>query len=306
MNKPITITRYTHLPRQTAELMLKIDYLADGDSGTPPSEKRELRTLRCLDDALSILAERSGGASEAETSPIIQQVLQGGWVGDALLANVQNISPLPNVLLNNFNTRVGFRCPLATEAELLSRFVNAQKKMSAIIQRLPNRHAICYSEGFEDPIIIRTPDIHMGTCPTDEDIERIMAPLLEDAKKQLILSPLFEDSCQPICYIEPDEDQAEDSPDQTEPKEPDKPEIIADYTRFLSVVLENKNLSARELNNALGVSAGKGVRLKSQMAANGFITIRKESGPTGRPREIVVVTERGLQFFEQWKHQHEI
>jgi len=221
------------------------------------------------------------------------------------MMNVQLITPVPEAITNNVGSWGVFNCPDPIQAERAAKILG-QKEMASAIQRLPPRHVILWSEGFEAPILAKTPDMSIGPCPDESTVDRLMSSILAEIHSRLVLSPPFEENSPPICYIEPDEDQAEDSPDQAEPQKPDKPEVIADYTRFLSVVLENKNLSTRELNNALGVSAGKGARLKSQMAANGFITIRKESGPTGRPREIVVVTERGLQFLEQWRHQREI
>jgi hypothetical protein len=215
-----------------------------------------------------------------------------------MVASVQAISPIHTAIINCVRTWVVFACPNPREAQLAAKILGGPPELAEIIQRLPKRHFVMWSEGFEGPIFGITPTINTGARPTDETIAEHMRPILEEIDKKLILSPPFDDEegNAPITFIEDDEPDVAQPSERKEPPLPDSPETIALYVRFLTAVASNQHHSTRALNAALGISPGKSTRLRTDLIANGYILVRKEPVKTGRPRLIVQIEPKGREF----------
>lgn len=300
MKKTITIHRYDGLHRRTADELLSIDFTANGAfAEPPPTSSRELRRGRCLEDASPILSDDSSNTGNISNSPMVQSFLNNGWLGEAIIASVQLISTISDAIVNCVKTWVIFRCPNPKEAQLAAKIVG-NPDLAKIIQRLPPRHFVVWSEDFEGPVIGVTPTINIGASPTEAEIAQHMAPYFDEISRNIVLSPAFEDhSGAPICYL--DDEIIEHSAEETDAGVPDDPDILADYVKFITVIASNQNLSTRELNSLLGMSASKAGKIKAALVSHGYVTIHKESGTTGRPRLIVNITSKGLQLLESWR-----
>ena len=295
MNKLINIISYKGLPRRAAEMALTVCQLANGSYAQFASGSSDiLRELVCFDDALSLFS------SSEDNSIICQSFVQDRWLGRGNLLNAQLITSLPAAILNNVSFKAVFRCSDLVQAERAAEFLGLPKDNGSIIQSLPDRQCYVWASGFETPIRIKTPDLPLDPTPQQAVLDRVMNPILEDLEKRLILSPPFEDQIEPICYLDDDDPPVSEDRTAEPPPMPDSPETIAVYVRFLVAVASNEHLSTRALNAALGLSAGKSARLKAELQANGYISVRKEPGATGRPRLVVQLTPQGAQMLEKW------
>ena len=300
--KTISIVLYEGLHRRTADQLLALDFISNGTfAETPPTSVRALRRLRILEDAATVLSDDSTSAGDISNSPLVLSFLNNGWLGEAIVASVQIVSNLRDEIINNVKTWVFFACPNPQAAQLAAKILGGEPQLADVIQHLPPRHFVARSEGFEGPVLGVTPTIDTGARPTEKEIEEHMRPQLEDIAKGLTLSPPYEDdAAAPISYLE--DDGAElDAPVQDEtPPLPDDPGLLADYVKFINTIATHQNLSARELNAALGMSAGKVVKIKAVLVQHGYIIIHKEAGTTGRPRLIVKITPLGLGLLKTW------
>ena len=303
MSRTIKIRRYDGADKRSADQLLALTFLTNGVFATPPtSSDRELRTLHLLEDAASILSGDGGTGGDISHSPLIQSFLNASWLGEAILACIQAVSPIPDTILNNIKTWVCFRCPNPAEAQRMAKLVRGKPELAETIQRLPPRHFIALSEGFEGPIHGITPTITTGARPTDAQIDDHMRPLLEEIEKDLVLSPPYEEEyAAPIVYLEDDVERTRPEPQPDLRSLSDSPAVLGLYMRYLTAVASNQYHSVRELNSALGVSAGKSARLKADLESAGYISVHKEPGTTGRPRLVVQIEAAGLRLLENWK-----
>ena len=301
INKPIEIIRFDGLDKRSADLLLGLLLVVDvAFADSPPMSDRRLRTAYFLEDATTIIAEGPGG-SDISQSPLIYAFLNASWLGAAIIACVHSLIAIPNIILNNVKTFIVFRCPSPTEAKVAASILHGRPELSEKIQNLPPRHFYIWSDGFEGPVLGKTPEIETGTRPTEQEIDERMRPYFEKINSNLVLSPEFEDeNIAPISYLDDDAEEPQTESPTNETTIAETPEVVALYVRFLSVVAANSCGSTRELNACLGLSTGKATRIKTLLEEQGFISTRREAGTTGRPRLVIQIEPKGMQFLEKW------
>ena len=303
MKRAITIKRYDGYDNRAANELMSLDFIADGTfAEAPTTSHRELRQVICLEDATPILSDDALASGDISRLPAIQSFLNSAWQGTAIIASVQAASGLRREVINCLKTCVVFGSPNPIEAQFNTRLVGGKPELAEAIQRLPKRHFVMWSEEFEGPIFGITPTINTGARPSEQAIAEYMRPILEEIDIRLILAPPFEDdTSEPICYLEDDEPETHTQFQSDETPLPSEPGILADYAKFINIIAINQNLSARELNATLGMSASKLGKINAALAAHGYIEISKGCSTGGRPRVIVKITPRGLQLIEQWR-----
>jgi len=300
MNKTITITRYAGLDNRTTDQLLSLNFFRDVTlADLPPSSDRKLRTMLLLEDATAIMSG-TGVSTDNSRSPILQAYRNASWFGIGIVASVQGVSAIPDDIVNNVKTYVVFRSPNPVEANRLAKILGGGPELAEVIQHLPPRHFVAWSESYEGPIHGESLTINTGARPTEQQVEDHMRPILEDIAKNLVLSPPYESEHNlPIIYLEDDGEESKPKPNCDPTPRSLSPEVVTLYARFLSAVASNQYHSVRELNSGLGLSAGKAARLKSDLESQGYISVRKEPVATGRPRLVVQIEPKGAELLEK-------
>ena len=177
--------------------------------------------------------------------------------------------------------------------------------------RLPLGHGYLRAHGYPEPVPFTFPNFNLGDYSSDQEVERVMRPRIDDLLSEAVYAPPARDR-EPLSYrsivgekpVEPvvqEVEEAEPLPPLPEVVTPEVP--LADWRHFLDTLRQREPLAVTSLYQAMGYSAGRGNRLKKDLLQHGLIADRNEkpdSKKGGRPKKLLSVTPRGYEFLEKF------
>lgn len=180
---------------------------------------------------------------------------------------------------------------------------------------LPLGKGYLRAPGYPQPIPFAFPPFDLGDYLSDQEVERVMRPRIEDLLADAVYASPEGDGGSLSYRVILGEDAIEDKPaDEERAEEAAEPaapltEIVtsdtpmSDWSEFLLVLRRIEPVAVTVLYRTLGCSTGRGNRLKNALLGHRLIAEEKEASISkkgGRPRKFLTLTTRGHEFIAQF------
>lgn len=216
-----------------------------------------------------------------------------------VLAGAQVGSELDDSLKSNVATICVFRCPSPKEAREAAAMIRLPENRIHELLELEVGEAFLYSEGFSGPVKVRIPNFSRGPHLGDTALAARLAAQFAALERSTEFSPKHAEAISPLSYRavlgeqeQPDASPVEPAPSTAEPQEP----LIQEYLDFLREVEAHPDCSVTDHFKSLAWSAGRGTRVKERLIGLGLLRMERQKSMNGRPRELLILTERGSQL----------
>lgn len=256
-----------------------------------------LNTLYFSDEAMMEFGrEFSQGAGSGYISVWKRDITQTRAYGRGVIASVQSISQVDDILKANCATVAVFKTPHPQDASEALQLVGAPTAWVPKLQNLSPGQALVRSEGF-GPVFVRFPFVDLGDYPSEAEVDAQMAPRLEALNRDIIRSPLQE-TAPPIFFEDGHDPEPEAAPAPT----PTEEEFVLkpEHAALLRDVQKHPDASVSQHYEALNLSAGKGTRLKAELVKQGLLVIVKRKVGNHAPLKILKLTDAGRAALSQF------
>jgi hypothetical protein len=243
--------------------------------------------------------ELSQAAGSGYVSPHKRGITQLRSAGVGFLVGVQNVSEIDESLKSNVATIICLRCPNPKDAREAAQMLGLPTEIAPELQNLPVGVAYVRSEGFTAPVKVRIPNFDLGSYPSDDEVQRRMAPVMARLEAETVFSPVRTEQAPPLDYAEILGERAETPPATAPSSDAIRQRFFAEHRALLDEIVRHPEACITEHYSNLGWSAGRGTRVKTQLLEMGLIFSGRQRDRNGRPREILVVTETGKEFLNE-------
>ena len=273
----------------SAQLLLiaRMEALAKGFTST-------LRQLIYSDEGLFEFGKRAQHASASgylSTAELYSTQMRA--YGFGIMVSVQSLADLDESVLSNCGTLVVMRTPNTQVAKFAAELLQLPAKFVEVIQTLPVGQGFVRSIGFSGAVLVQFPFVDAGRYVSNEEIDESMKPKFAALEQHIVRAPVANQQASPIFFDGTVPQKAAEAvprrPAQREPEIPLRVEHIA----FMRDVAAHGDSTTADRYCRLGLSAGRGNRIKDDLNTIGFVTSRRRYGENGRPAEVLGLTEAG-------------
>jgi hypothetical protein len=247
---------------------------------------------------LAFFSDEAGIETKASTLPgqipiLERQVSQMRSYNMGVFYGAQSVCDMVEGAISNTATFVAFRTPHPRDVKRIGELLRLSSDQMAKLPQLPPGEAFLLSEGFSGPCHVKFPFVDLGDYPSDEKIERLMAPRLAVLEEGIVRAPAGEDA-PPIYFT----NQGEAPTGATEPVSPSAPvdtSWSADHATLLRDIDKFPDASVTERYRRVKFGGSKGDRIKNALLAQSLIAEVLQPQASGAPRKLLRLTEAGRQ-----------
>ena len=298
MKQRLIVYEQIGLPPRPAQCLEGIRHQRILAQASAAGHSQDLNEGIVIDEAGLVLGKELGAdAGSGYISPYKRDFNQLRSMGKGLLAGVQVISDIEDCYKANITTLAVLRCPNIKDARECQQMLGLPDEAINEIISLPTGVGYVRSEGFDRAVKAVFPNFDLGRYPSDEEVARHMAPIFQDLAQNTTYSEQERNRQPAISYLEilGEKDPAESvKPDDADVSDI---EMLREHELLVMDILNHPNDCVTEHYERLGWSAGRGNRIKNELVENGIIAAERQMSKNGRPREVLVMTEKGRKLF---------
>lgn len=210
--------------------------------------------------------------------------------GIGIFGGGQVLSQFDPSFTSNVITKGVFRIPDYQEARAAVRWMNLSDEAIPTLQNLGVGQMYFHTDGMGAPVLVKVDlfsmKVNQAEAAAFQEEQRVK---LEQA---IDYAPHTDDAVEPISYLDIlGESKSTEPAEAPAASEPIK--IGDEYVRFLQTTSEHPEKSITQLYDVLGLSRGKGNRLKEETEALGLISVEEGHSTNGRPPKFIRLTPQG-------------
>lgn len=294
----IVVHEYLGLPPGIHRFIAAIRLLRTQMKASVEGHVHNLKHIYVSDEATMEFGKELGSRSgSGYIPPQRRNVTQIRSSGIGILAGVQMPSEIDSALKANVATIVCLRTPDPTNAREAQRMIGLPEQCIQEIQSLPVGTGYVRSEGTQ-PVKIHIPPFDLGRYPSDEEVAERMKPELEWLEQNTVFSEIKEEIAKPLSYQEIVGGKSDMTEETDIPDDARRPEVLREYREFVTELEKNPEAGVAEHYRNLSWGGAHGDRVKGELLEYGLIRTEQQTSRNGRPRQKLIVSEKGKDFFD--------
>jgi hypothetical protein len=289
----LIVYEYQQLPPRIHHFLSAVRLLRSQMKAMSQGHGHHLREIFVSDEAALEFGEEFSSVAGSNYVPIHKRIItQNRSFGSGVIAGAQMLSTIDSCLKSNAATVVCFRCPNPKEAREAQQLLLLPDEAVPQIMSLPTGTFFVRSVGLSRTALATFPKVELGAYPSDEEVSRRLAAEFAWLEQHTIFSPAKPDDAEPLSYLEILGEAVEPPTEASSATEAIPKQFFAEHRALLLEIRANPTASVTEHYEQLKWSAGRGNRVKDQLLAMGLICSAREKSANGRPREILILTDK--------------
>ncbi len=299
----VIIYEYGNLPARIRQFVAAVRFLRKVMKATAHGHEHSLKEIYLCDEGGMEFGQEFSGTSGSNYIGVHKRsATQIRSFGIGIFVGAQIGSELDNGLKSNVATINSMRCPNPRDAREAQQMLLLPDEALPEIMSLPVGQVYVRSIGFQRAVHGWFPKIDLGAYISDAELDVRMKSAREWLDQNTIFSPQVEEDVRPLSYQEILDEKptsvVDNGASQATVESDDKirQHFFAEHREFLREIVHNPDVSVSRHYRNLGWGGAKGTRVKTNLLEMGLILCTSQKSASGRPREILTLTEKGKDF----------